>query len=391
MIVKILGKSATFSGVRYNTDKVEKETGELLKVKNFGLLQGLDYVRPQDYINYLEAVSSTNKRVQFPQFHAVISCKGHEKDKYELGILAEQWLKEMGYGDNPYLLIYHKDTANNHVHMVSTRVRPDGKKVNDSFEKLRAYEVLNRIMGINEKMEISKDIQHALTYRFSTRPQFMMLLELRGYTMKAGDADLKIFKFGKEVTTISYSGIDGRIASCEKNQDRASQLRQIIQKYMKISDRNLIPVFEDLPGRKGQKITAYSSALTEILKEKFGLETCFHYKGSSKPYGYTLIDNAGKNVFKGCEIIPLKELIINGHLGGKEELKISEVATIPITQNENQTMDVQPQDISTSTNQEGNSFAFVNMFRIDLSSDPDDEAVHGRKRERKQKNKSRSR
>lgn len=391
MIVKILGKSATFSGVRYNTDKVEKETGELLKVKNFGLLQGLERVRPQDYINYLEAVSSTNKRVQFPQFHAVISCKGHEKNKYELGTLAEQWLKEMGYGDNPYLLIYHKDTANNHVHMVSTRVKPDGKKVNDSFEKLRAYEVLNRILGINEKPEISKDIQHALTFHFSTRPQFMMLLESRGYTMKARDADLKIFKFGKEVTTISYSGIDGRIASCEKNHGRASQLRQIVQKYMKISDRNLIPAFEDLPGRKGQKITAYSSALTEILKEKFGLETCFHYKGNNRPYGYTLIDHAGKNVFKGSEIVPLKELIIDGHLGEKEGLKTSEAAAIAITQNENNVLELHPQDTRTSTNQDGNSFEFVNMFRIDLSSDLDDEAVHGRKRERKQKNKSRSR
>src|SRR5690606_29651000 len=121
MIVRILKKSETFKGVRYNTSKVEKNKGELMKVQNFGALQALNLLRPQDYRNYLEAISARNSRIKYPQFHVVISAKGRSHSKEELTITAEQWLKGMGYGEQPYLLIFHKDTSNNHIHIVSTR------------------------------------------------------------------------------------------------------------------------------------------------------------------------------------------------------------------------------------------------------------------------------
>jgi hypothetical protein len=54
MIVKILSSSATFNGVSYNTNKVDRNKGELMKVANFGPLQGLSTLRPQDYINYFQ-------------------------------------------------------------------------------------------------------------------------------------------------------------------------------------------------------------------------------------------------------------------------------------------------------------------------------------------------
>ena len=133
MIVKILNKSAAFKGVSYNTSKVEKDKGELMMVQNFGALQGLDHLRPQDYINYLEAQSARSTRTKFPQFHAVISAKGRSHSKEQLTDIAEQWLKGMGYRDQPYLLIFHKDTKNNHIHMVTTRVGKDGRKIPDSY------------------------------------------------------------------------------------------------------------------------------------------------------------------------------------------------------------------------------------------------------------------
>ena len=42
MIIKIVRKSTTFKAVSYNTGKVEKERGELLVARNFGLLQELE-------------------------------------------------------------------------------------------------------------------------------------------------------------------------------------------------------------------------------------------------------------------------------------------------------------------------------------------------------------
>jgi hypothetical protein len=180
MIVKILKKSTTFKAVNYNTGKVDKNKGELLLVKNFGVLQGMENLRPQDYINYFEAVSSRSTRIKYPQFHVAISTKGRQHSKEELAEIAQKWMNGMGYGEQPYLLIFHDDTSNNHVHLVSTRVGRDGKKISDRYEKLKAYRVLNQIMGEDQKQQLAGHLEKVLSYNFSTRAQFMMLLENLG-------------------------------------------------------------------------------------------------------------------------------------------------------------------------------------------------------------------
>src|SRR5690606_10925816 len=211
MIVKILKKSSTFKAVNYNTGKVDKNKGELLLVKNFGVLQGIENVRPQDYINYLEAVSSSSTRIKYPQFHVAISTKGRQHSKEELSDIAQKWMEGMGYGGQPYLLIFHKDTNNNHVHLVSTRVGRNGKKISDRFEKLRAYRVLDQIMGVDEKQVLKDQLEKALSYNFSTRAQFMMLLETNGYSLDLTAKTYTINKNGQHIGSIDLSEIDQKI------------------------------------------------------------------------------------------------------------------------------------------------------------------------------------
>jgi len=67
MIVKFLyttGPNGHFPAIKYNTGKMDKNKGELMKVMNFGPLQGLSHLRPQDYKNYLKMVSALNKAVK---------------------------------------------------------------------------------------------------------------------------------------------------------------------------------------------------------------------------------------------------------------------------------------------------------------------------------------
>jgi len=309
MVVRILSSAASFNGVNYNTDKIEKDRGELMKVANFGPLQGLDRLRPEDYRNYLKMLAVQNTRVKKPQFHAAISAKGKTYDKAALTEIATRWLVSMGYGEQPYLIICHKDTGNNHVHVVSVRVDRNGKKINSGFENIRAINNLNKVLGLDEKHNAKQDLDKALSYQFSTKAQFMMILESQGYILKEADEKLDIIKFGIKQEEIAFALIHEKIKNYTPDIKRGDQLKAIIIKYAQVYDTSLQPKTIPLPGGFDKKLSAYTSEFSAFLKEKMGVDLVFHAKDGKPPYGYTIIDHAEKRVFKGGEVISLKELL----------------------------------------------------------------------------------
>jgi hypothetical protein len=199
MIVKILGSaSSSFHGVQYNDKKVEKGTGELMLMKNFPSFIN-ENSSQEEVRNYLKSISK-NEKVKKPQFHAVISTKFQKHSKEELTKVAEDFMQEMGYGNQPFIVVYHNDTKNNHVHIVSTRVdKSTGKKLNDSYEKLKAQKgminVKERIYGKNNE-EI---INNLLTYNISSLKQLEILMERNGFKIvksKNDENTLDILKNG---------------------------------------------------------------------------------------------------------------------------------------------------------------------------------------------------
>lgn len=300
MIVKFLytkGPNGHFPAVQYNTGKIDKAKGELMKVANFGPLQGMGQLKPQDYKNYLQMVSATNKAVKKPQFHVAISCAGKEYDKHQLTDIAEKWIILMGYGDQPYLVIFHKDTNNHHVHIVSTRVNASGKKISDRYEKIRGLQQMQVVLGTDPKRNAAADAEKALSYCFHTKAQFLMILESMGYSHKEENGRLLLFKFGKQQGELDASRIGERIAS-NANEARQRQITAWFHKYAAQYDTLLV-----------KRHDRYQSEFSAWLKQKMGIELVFHASGDKPPYGYTVIDHAERNVFKGGEIMPLKELL----------------------------------------------------------------------------------
>jgi hypothetical protein len=393
MIVKILPPSAKFGGVRYNTNKTETGKGELMEVSGFGPLQAYSQLKPEDYVNYLEMISAGNKRVKKPQLHAIISAKGKSSSKEELTELAKKWLEKMGYKDQPYLLVFHNDTKNNHIHMVSTRVDKQGKKINSAFEKIRAITQLNKIMQQDEHQMARNDLDKALKYNISTKAQFMMVLESKGYILNENTDRLELIKFGKKLAEVPLAEVKHRIEFSQRNDLRAGQLTAILQKYRKQYSGVLREETTPLPGGLERSNAIYTSDLAVFLKEKFGIQLIFHGKPGRNAYGYTVIDHAGANVYKGSEILDLAELTADLLL--EKELIVPEMV---VTASDDQLACEQPASepevlLNTVellplafTELESPVFvAYEPPITIDISDDIDDEAILGRNRNRKKK------
>ena len=318
MIVKILGSaSSNFHGVQYNDKKVEKGTGELMLMKNFPSF--INEKSSQEAVrNYLKSISK-NEKVKKPQFHAVISTKFQQYSKEELAKVAEDFMQEMGYGNQPFIVVFHNDTENNHVHIVSTRVeKSTGKKINDSYEKLKAQKAMmnvkERIYGKNNE-EI---INNLFSYNISSLKQLEILMEKNGFKLvnnKNDENALDILKNGVREKTINGNQLN---FSNPKNDNRAKQIKAILNKYKEVYSNKVFKV-EDrrylekmLPEEKQKENwkpkIEFESELQKKLRDVFGIDVIFHHKDELHPFGYTLIDHKTETIYKGSDILKMNDL-----------------------------------------------------------------------------------
>lgn len=148
-VIRILKACSSFDGVGYNQNRINKGQGMLMSTHNFGPGECF-FLSYTDYAVYLKDWSSKNTHIKNPQLHLTISVKGKSLTADDLNRVGEEWMNRMGYGDNPYLIYFHNNTANNHIHIVTTRVEKDGRKISDKFEKERELRILNDILGVDE-------------------------------------------------------------------------------------------------------------------------------------------------------------------------------------------------------------------------------------------------
>ena len=289
MIATILPSSTTFHAVDYNERKVSEGVAELLEMKGFDLIDQ-NYTPEELKQAFIDYTYQYNDRIQKPQFHLAISCRGNEYTHEQLLEIAHKYLDEMGYGDpnQPVLIYAHHDTDNNHLHIVTSRVAPDGHKIDHNQERIRSQEVINRIMGENQEQRASDAVKKALDYRFSTVNQFKSILESSGYECYEKDDSLCIKRDGHVIDTLPMATVQSHLQSFEPDEKRRRQLRAILKKY--------------------RDMTADKDELRTLMKEKFGIDLVFH-GSKDKPYGYTIIDHQTKTVFKGGNVWKLSELL----------------------------------------------------------------------------------
>lgn len=288
MIATILPKSSSFHAVAYNEYKVQKGVAVLLEMSNFGLLDSLDNVSREAKIKYLKDYSSVNSRIQYPQFHVAISCKGHEKTEEQLLDFAHKWLNLMGYGEKgqPLLIYAHRDTENTHIHIVTSRINPAGEKIDHNHERRRSQNAIDRILKITDTNKVQHDIEMAMSYKFGSIGQFKAILKSLGYESYQKD-DKLIVKYGGTVREqLNISDIENLFLKTEYI--KLSTIRARILKYHRIS-QNL-------------------DELSKLLKTKLGYEIVTYGKTDS-PSGFFIIDHQNKAILNGSKILTLRTLL----------------------------------------------------------------------------------
>ena len=80
-----------------------------------------------------------NPRISKPYLHVQISfCPGKWFNGQALTTLVMSYLAELGYGDQPYLVYVHLDTAYQRISIVSVSIDADGRCIWDAHLQRRS-------------------------------------------------------------------------------------------------------------------------------------------------------------------------------------------------------------------------------------------------------------
>lgn len=145
MIAKISTGSIVKGMVLYNHNKTEtKENG----FKEADLL-GVENIPSNDVnsiINKIQSRNNLNKNVSKPNIH--ISLNFHKDDVldnnqiYEIGL---DYMEKLGYKEQPFAVYRHFDKEHPHIHIVSSSIDSNGKKINDSHLHRRSQKITREL------------------------------------------------------------------------------------------------------------------------------------------------------------------------------------------------------------------------------------------------------
>ncbi len=145
MIAKIGRSGNLYGALAYNQLKVEHENGQILFANRIIETTNGHYSvaqLAQSFAPYLIANRNTEKHT----LHISLNPDPNDKvsdDKFRE--MAEQYMREMGYGEQPFVVFKHTDIDRSHIHIVSVCVDEEGKKISDKFEKMRSMNVCREL------------------------------------------------------------------------------------------------------------------------------------------------------------------------------------------------------------------------------------------------------
>ncbi|EFK35727.1 Relaxase/Mobilisation nuclease domain [Chryseobacterium gleum] len=339
MIAKIGKGENLWGALTYNQQKVDNEKGTVLFTNKIpDLWDGPYSVKffHQYFEPYLIANNKTEKSVRHISLNPDPEDKVNDKDYREM---AQQYMQEMGYGNQPYVVFKHTDIDRTHIHIVTTCVQIDGKKISDRYDHSRSMEACRKLekqyklkVAVehrnsnqnfifkpvdytkgNIKTQLSSILRHIpQTYSFQSIGAYNALLsqfnisceevtgELHG-KMRKGMVYFATDKNGKKISSPFKSSLFGKHVGVENI--------QVLIKKSKVKMKNDPSKFILKRTIETALSTSKSEASfkTQLLEQ--GIATVIRKNDDGRIYGITFIDHNSKSVWNGSQLS--KELSAN--------------------------------------------------------------------------------
>ncbi len=335
MVAKINRGVSLYGALAYNWQKVDDRTARI--ISGNGMITDSANCPDMNMQNaiygfrkYLLANKNTDKPILHISLNPSLDDNLSEK---QLAMLADEYMRKMGYGSQPYIVFLHEDIERRHIHIVSTCVNERGEKIDDSYEwnrSMRACRELERKFGLQQVADkrrellepylkkadyrdgdVKRQIGNILksvfsSYRFQSFGEYSALLSCFNIEAKQvkGEHDGAPYNgivyaitddSGRPVSTPVKSSLIGKRFGYEGIQKRIGyNARDYKAKKWQPKIANDVTFAKH--GCRGDRDTFVS-----ILALR-GIDVVFRENDDGRIYGATFIDHRNKEVYNGSRL-----------------------------------------------------------------------------------------
>ncbi|MCE7056247.1 relaxase/mobilization nuclease domain-containing protein [Algoriphagus sp. AGSA1] len=330
MVAKIITGKTIGGVIRYNEQKVKTEQAKLVQMGGFAVKN----LSVADKIQSFEKLQKLNKRTKTNAVHISLNFSPKDKvDEFMLQKIAADYLKGIGFENQPYLLYQHFDAAHPHIHLVTTNISSSGKRIEthnlgklwseqtrkeieERYHLVKAEEQLKQKVNFLQSLEkasysktetkaaISNITREVIrTYRFTSIPELNAVLGQFNVCAYRGEKESEMYKN----RGIIYSVLDS-------NGHRIGVPIKASSIYSKPTLSNLEKCFvrnkeerksykEELRNTILETVDKCSSQkeLSDRLRSK-GIRPVFRINDDGRLYGVTYVDNVSRTVFTGSSL-----------------------------------------------------------------------------------------
>jgi hypothetical protein len=333
MVAKIKSGKSLMGALNYNENKVKAGKAELIATN--GYTKSDDALSFHDKLFRLTDLAGRNLRTKTNTVHLSLNFDTSERlDNDRLMGIADDYMKRIGFEFQPYLIYKHTDAGHPHIHIVTTNIQADGKRISlnnigllKSEPARKAIEVeYSLVKASDQNREINQpddlkikpveygksDTKRSITnivndvvrsYRYTSLPELNAILGLYNVFADRGSKDSVMFKNGG----LRYWAMDrqGRKMGVpiKASSIYLKPILKLLGDRFKLNEYLRKPLKEQLKNRVDRAIGKVDS-LTQLKDElkKADVTLVVRQNVEGRVYGLSYIDHLNKAVFNGSDL-----------------------------------------------------------------------------------------
>ncbi|WP_162054705.1 relaxase/mobilization nuclease domain-containing protein [Pontibacter pamirensis] len=336
MVARIITGKNMRGALCYNEHKVQEGKAELLLAHRF--LQEPHMLRFREKLARFDVLLEKSPQVRTNTVHISLNfAMGEALETEKLQRIAADYMERIGFGGQPYLVYRHLDAAHPHLHLVTTNIQADGKRIDlhnigrekseparkaieleyglvqaEAQRKTAALPLQPAILepALYGKSETKRTVSNVVTavtrgYNYTSLAELNAVLRAFNVTADPGKENSPMHRKGglvysildaqgqKAGVPIKASAIPGKptLANLEK---RFGQNRQHRKLYREALKKSIDSIFNSTPPLDRVRFVQ--------LLQKENIQVLFRESALGMNYGVTFIDHRRRAVFNGSEL-----------------------------------------------------------------------------------------